>query len=162
MVAKHVLDRLAEINACSGTNRAANSYSNSIGGDIKLEIPETGISIGELSRVVHEKLGHTTHVTGEITHSGDALTIRIRLGDAYEAESTGPEASLSALVQDASTRIYAQTQPYRYGYWLNTLGDFPAAAATFRNLAATGPFIERVWALHGLAIVATSSRDSIR
>jgi tetratricopeptide (TPR) repeat protein len=161
-VAKHILDRLAEINAASGTIRAANSYSNSLGGGIKLEIPETGISIGELSRVVHERLGHTTHVTGEITHSGEALTIRIRVGDEYEAESTGPEASLPDLVKDASTRIYAQTQPYRYGFWLYTLADYPAAAAVFRDLAATGPLIERVWALHGLAIVADTPRDSIR
>jgi len=162
VVAKHILDRLAEINKTSGTIRAANSYSNSLGGGIKLEIPETGISIGELSRMLHEKLGHAIHVGGEITRSGDNVTVRIRLGDDYEAESTGPEANLPALVQDASTKIYAQTQAYRYGWWLNSLGDFPAAAATFRHLAATGPLIERVWALHGLAIVAESSRDSIR
>jgi tetratricopeptide (TPR) repeat protein len=163
VVAKHILDRLAEINNTSGTIRAPNSYSNSLGGGMKLEIAETGISIGELSRMLHEKLGHAIHVGGEVTHSGDNVTVRIRLGDDYEAESTGPEASLAALVQDASTKIYAQTQAYRYGWWLyNTLGDSPAAAATFRHLAATGPLIERVWALHGLAIVADSGRDAIR
>ena len=162
VVAKHILDRLAEINTTSGTIRAANSYSNSLGGGIKLEIPETGISIGELSRLLHEKLGHAIHVGGEITRSGENVTVRIRLGADYEAESTGPEANLPALVQEASTKIYAQTQAYRYGWWLYSQGDFPAAAATFRHLAATGPLIERVWALHGLAIVAESSRDSIR
>jgi tetratricopeptide (TPR) repeat protein len=162
VVAKHILDRLAEINNTSGTIRPANSYSNSLGGGIKLEIPETGISIGELSRMLHEKLGHATHVGGEITRSGDNVTVRIRLGDDYEAESTGPEANLPALVQDASTKIYAQTQAYRYGWWLYNLGDSAAAAATFRHLAATGSLIERVWALHGLAIAAESSRDAIR
>jgi tetratricopeptide (TPR) repeat protein len=162
VVAKRILDRLAEINNTSGTVRAPNSYSNSLDGGIKLEIPETGISIGELSRTLHEKLGHTTHVGGEITHTGDNVTIRIRLGDEYEVESTGPEATLPGLVQDASTRIYARTQPYRYGYWLYTTKNLSAAAATFRQLAATGPRTEQVWALHGLAIVATSPHDSIR
>ena len=162
VIAKRILDRLAEINNTTGTLRAANSYSNSLGGGIKLEIPETGISIGELSRMLHEKLGHTTHVGGEITHSGDNVTVRIRLGDEYEAESTGPEATLPALVQDASTKIYGRTQPYRYGYWLYDTGNIGAAAVTFRQLAATGPRTERVWALHGLALVAPSPEDSIR
>jgi tetratricopeptide (TPR) repeat protein len=162
VVAKRILDRLAEINNTSGTVRAANSYSNSLGGGIKLEIPETGISIGELSRILHEKLGHTTHVGGEITHSGDNLAVRIRLGDEYEVESTGPEAALPALIQDASTKIYARTQPYRYGYWLYTNKNFGAAATTFRQLAAVGSRTERVWALHGLAIAATLPPDSIR
>ena len=162
VLAKRVLDRLAEINNTSGTVRAANSYSNSLGGGIKLEIPETGISIGELSRMLHEKLGHTTHVGGEITHSGDNLTVRIRLGDEYEVESTGPEATLPALVQDASTKIYARTQPYRYGYWQWTNENTSGATATFRRLAAVGSRRERVWALHGLAIAASSPRESIR
>jgi tetratricopeptide (TPR) repeat protein len=162
VVAKRILDRLAEINNTSGTVRAANSYSNSLGGGIKLEIPETGISIGELSRMLHEKLGHTTHVGGEITHSGDNVTVRIRLGDEYEVESTGPEATLPALVQDASTKIYARTQPYRYGYWQWANRNSSGAAATFRQLAAVGSRRERVWALHGLAIAAPSPRDSIR
>jgi tetratricopeptide (TPR) repeat protein len=165
VIAKRILDRLAEINNTTGTLRAANSYSNSLGGGIKLEIPETGISIGELSRMLHEKLGHTTHVGGEITHSGDNVTVRIRLGDEYEADSTGPEATLPALVQDASTRIYGRTQPYRYGYWLYQARNSSAASAAavaFQQLAATGPRTERVWALHGLALVAPSPEDAIR
>jgi tetratricopeptide (TPR) repeat protein len=162
VIAKRILDRLAEINNTTGTLRAANSYSNSLGGGIKLEIPETGISIGELSRMLHEKLGHTTHVGGEITHSGDNVTVRIRLGDEYEAESTGPETALPALVQDASTRIYGRTQPYRYGYWLYQARNISAADATFRQLAATGPRTERAWALHGLALVASSPEEAIR
>lgn len=160
-VAKRILNRLAEINHSSGTVRAASSYANSLAGDLKLEIPETGVSIGELSRTLHEKLGHPTHVGGEITHSGDNVTVLIRIGDEYQVESTGPEASLAALVQDAATRIYAKTQPYRYGFWLNRNGESGAARAVFRQLALTGSRIERIWALHGLAIAAQSSRESL-
>jgi tetratricopeptide (TPR) repeat protein len=161
VVAKRILNRLAEINNTSGTVRAANSYANSLAGDLKLEIPETGVSIGELSRTLHEKLGHLTHVGGEITHSGVNVSVLIRIGDEYQAESTGPEANLAALIQDAATRIYAKTQPYRYGFWLNTNGDPVAARTIFRQLALSGSRIERVWALHGLAIAALSSRESL-
>jgi len=160
-VAKQILDRLADINDTSGTVRAANSYANSLAGDLKIEMPETGISLGEVSRIVHEKLGHITHVGGEITHSGEDVTVRIRIGDQYEIESTGAEANLAALIQDAATRIYAKTQAYRYGFWLYSNGNPDGAAVIFRQLALTGSRTERIWALHGLAISAQSGRESL-
>jgi tetratricopeptide (TPR) repeat protein len=160
-VAKQILDRLAELNRLSITVRAANSYANSLGGNLKLEIPETGVSIGELSRLLHESLGHTTHVGGEISHSGENVLVRIRLGEQYVVESSGPVANLEGLIQEAATRVYARTQPYRYGYWLYQNGDGTGAMTVFRQLAVTGPRNERIWALHGLALTSADNRDSI-
>jgi tetratricopeptide (TPR) repeat protein len=162
VLARQILDRLAEINRSSSPVRAANSYANNIGNDIKLEIPETGVSIGELSRVLHERLGHITHIGGEITRSGDTVTVHARLSDGYALETTGPETDLAALVREAATRIYARTEPYRYGYWLYRDGNFAAASAVFRQLVIDGPRIERIWALHGLALAADSNREGIR
>jgi tetratricopeptide (TPR) repeat protein len=160
-IAKRILDRLAELNRLSSTVRAANSYANSLGGTVKLEIPETGVSIGELSRMLHEWLGSTTHVGGEITRAGENVSVRIRVGEQYAVESTGPEADLETLVEDAATKIYARTQPYRYGYWLFRNSDNSGAASVFRALAVSGPRSERVWAFHGLALATDSPRDSI-
>jgi tetratricopeptide (TPR) repeat protein len=161
VIAKQILDRLAEINATSSPARAANSYANSWSGDLKLQIPETGVSLGELSRVLHDSLGHATHVGGDVTHSGDDITVKIRVGDEYTAEATGPQASLKALVQDAATKIYARTQPYRYGFWLYASGHSEAATAVFQQLEVSGPDIERLWALHGLSLAADSNRRGI-
>jgi tetratricopeptide (TPR) repeat protein len=160
-IAKQILDRIAEINASSSTARAADSYASAWGNDIKLEIPETGISIGELSRVLHGFLGHPTHIGSEVTHSAGAVTVRIRVGDQYSVESAGPEVNLAALVQDAATKLFAKTQPYRYGFFLYVTGNSDRAAEVFRQLAVFGPASERVWALHGLAIAADSNRKSI-
>jgi tetratricopeptide (TPR) repeat protein len=162
VLARQILDRLAEINRSSSPVRAANSYANNIGNEISMEIPETGVSVGELSRLLHERLGHITHIGGEITRSGDAVTVHARLGDGYALEITGPETDLAALVQEAATRIYARTEPYRYGYWLYRSRNNAAAAAIFRQLVIDGPRIERIWALHGLALAAGSNREGIR
>jgi len=161
VIAKQILDRLAEINASGSPMRAANSYADSWGGDIKLQIPETGVSIGELSRVLHDNFGHATHVGSEVTRSADQISVRIRVGDDFSVATSGPEADLKTLVQDAATNIYAKTQPYRYGFWLSTTGDSAGAAAVFRQLVITGSQIERIWALHGLAITAESYRKGI-
>jgi hypothetical protein len=50
VIAKQVLDRLTEMAAATSANsaRPANSYSSDWGRDLKVEIPETGVSFGEL------------------------------------------------------------------------------------------------------------------
>jgi len=161
VIAKEILDRLAQIDASAKSARAPNTYANSWGGDIKLQIPETGVSIGELSRTLHERLGHATHVGCEVTHSGNEVSVSIRVGDEYAVESAGQEVDLKALVQDAATKIYARTQPYRYGYWLLVTGNTEGAAAVFRELAISGVAIDRIWALHGLALTSESIRKGI-
>jgi hypothetical protein len=51
VIAKQVLDQISEMEARTSlvSARPANSYSNSWGTDLKIEVPETGISFGELN-----------------------------------------------------------------------------------------------------------------
>jgi tetratricopeptide (TPR) repeat protein len=60
VVAKKVLDRITELQRGSGTVRAANSFANNWGHDIKVEVPETGISIGVISHWIHDSVGRST------------------------------------------------------------------------------------------------------
>ncbi|HEY5019940.1 MAG TPA: hypothetical protein VII17_02875, partial [Steroidobacteraceae bacterium] len=78
VVAKKLLDRIAEIDQGSTTVRAANSFANNWGNDIKVEVPETGISIAEISRWIHERFGHATRVDGEVYHSSTGVTVSVR------------------------------------------------------------------------------------
>ncbi|MEI9932471.1 MAG: hypothetical protein WDM89_18520 [Rhizomicrobium sp.] len=43
-------DKLSAMQAATGSARPAASYSNNWGNDIKVEIPDTGVSIGEVYR----------------------------------------------------------------------------------------------------------------
>jgi tetratricopeptide (TPR) repeat protein len=54
-------------------------------------------------------------------------------------------------VQDAATRVYARTQPYRYGFWLASQGQIDESNAVYRQLYVEGNPVDRIWALHGLA-----------
>jgi hypothetical protein len=76
VVAGELLSNLSLFQTRSSSVRAASSYTNNWGDDIKIEIPETGVSIGEFSRLLHEWLGHQTHITGAVyrTSSGVAVT----------------------------------------------------------------------------------------
>src|ERR1700761_3734034 len=62
VVAARLLDKLSGLQAKTVSSRAASSYANDWGKDIKVQIPETGVSIGQLNDYLHEWLGNETHI----------------------------------------------------------------------------------------------------
>ena len=50
VIATRLQDRLAALQAATFSLRAPSSYANNWGDDIKVQIPDTGVSIGELNR----------------------------------------------------------------------------------------------------------------
>ena len=71
-IAAQVQDQLTGMQKLTGSARPANSYANNWGGDIKVQIPDTGVSIGEFYRMLVLWFGDQTHVTGEVFHAGKA------------------------------------------------------------------------------------------
>ena len=67
VVAGQMIDKLTTMTK-SESSRAVQSYANNWGNNIKVEIPETGVSIGELRNFLREWLGHETMVGGEIVY----------------------------------------------------------------------------------------------
>jgi hypothetical protein len=114
VVASQLLDGLTLMQSQTDSSRAPGTYSGNFGNDIKIEIPNTGISISEAYRYLAGWLGHQTHISGEVyrTQSGMALTVRTsnNVGSRFD----GNEADLDKLVTRAAERIYNQTQPFRF------------------------------------------------
>ena len=119
MVASRVLDRLTLLQSQTSTARPAKSYANAWGEHgIKLEIPETGMSLSELDQWLRERLGNDTHVTGEIVRTATGVTITARSGDDGAETVSGPDTDTDAMVGKLAEAIYRLTQPYRYGAYL--------------------------------------------
>jgi tetratricopeptide (TPR) repeat protein len=152
VIAGQVLDRVAELDRKTDSIRAASTYANNWGGDIKVEIPEIGVSVGEVIRLLHQKLGRETRVEGEVYRNASGVTVGLRVGDEMSVEKPGAEADLADLVRDAATEAFAHTQPYRYGVWLAFQNRTDEAIATFRALADDPRVSEAIWGLHGLAL----------
>ncbi|HEX9159597.1 MAG TPA: hypothetical protein VF835_05160, partial [Rhizomicrobium sp.] len=121
VVASQLLDKLARMQQQTNSVRPADTYRNNWGDDIKVEIPDTGISIGELNRYLRRWLGHETHITGDIWHTPSGISVTARAEDAGETFA-GNNGDLDALLQKAAEAIYAKTQPYRYAAFLGQLG----------------------------------------
>ncbi|MGD0190062.1 MAG: hypothetical protein ABSD74_04925 [Rhizomicrobium sp.] len=156
VVAGRMLDRLAALQAQTDSIRPASSYTNNWGDDIKVQIPDTGVSIGEFNRYLHQWLGHETHIFGDVVRTGSSLSVTARAGAGSAESFTGDEANIDGLIQRAAEAVYADTQPYRYGAYLLEHNKLSEASAVFARDAASDDPTERAWAYVGWTNVLSS------
>ena len=156
VVASRLLDRLSLMGDQTQSVRAPSTYANNWNGDIKVQIPQTGISVGELRRVLVEWLGRQTRIGGEIYRTPEGLVLAARTGTAAASVHVGEsEADLPAMVQAAAEAVYADTQPYRYAIYVSRQGapdDKARSRQLLEALARTGDKDDRMWAHSGLSV----------
>jgi tetratricopeptide (TPR) repeat protein len=162
VVAAHLLDKLTAMQNATTSVRPAQSYANNWGDDIRVEIPETGVSVGELQRVLRNWLGHDTHISGDIYRTGSEIAVTARAGGENGATFVGSEADLDTLVQKAAENVYKGTQPYRYANFVRTYGRVAEAQEIYNRLAEDPSPLEKAWALSGLATTAWSIKENLR
>ncbi len=129
VMADQVLDRLSAMQAATNSGVANQSYSGGSGDDIKVEIPETGISIGELYRFLRRWLGRETHISGDVVRNGAGLAVTVRAGTKGADTASGAEADLDALLQKTAENIYRRTQPYLYVRYIIPVANVAAGAS---------------------------------
>ncbi len=79
VIAGGLLDELSHLQDSTRSTSAAYSLSSAWSDNIKVDVAETGISLGELSRLLRARFGHDVYITGDLTQSiagGYALTVR--------------------------------------------------------------------------------------
>jgi tetratricopeptide (TPR) repeat protein len=161
VVASQMIDKLTEMTSHE-SSRAAQSYGNNWGNNLKVEIPETGVSIEELQSFLKNWLGHDIHISGEVYRNGSGIAVTARgSGGDPGATFTGAEGDLDSLLQKAAEHVYEVTQPYRYANYLdrnydpNGLEDRIArATAIYHKLIAGDDPVERAWAWNGMGTIA--------
>jgi hypothetical protein len=153
VVAGKFLDDLQRMQAQTVSRRAPSTYANNWSGEVKVEIPETGVSIGELRRLLVDWLGRNTRIEGDVYRTPQGLSVTARAGVLPAADQVGAETDLDALIQAAAEDVYRKTQPFRHGIYLYDRADpkdVQLAAARFQELIRTGAPEDRMWAYIGL------------
>lgn len=123
VVAASIMDGLRQLQAATRASSEGLKVTSTWASEIKIEVPETGISIGEILRLLHERFGHDLHIDGELiqTKSGGlVLTVR---GDDIPAKSFATESDdPDKLAIEAAEYVYGRTQPLRYVTYLENAG----------------------------------------
>ena len=145
MLASLLLDKLTAIDAQTESLRARETLANDWAGDIKVEIPNTGVSLGQLDRGLHHWLGHQNRIEGGVYHRDDHLVLTLRAVGGAAHSYSGQARELDGLLQQAAEALFADTQPYLFSKYLEQHGRMDEALAVARKGALAGPDEERAW-----------------
>jgi tetratricopeptide (TPR) repeat protein len=136
VLANRVLDRFGAMDRNTFTFTSDFSSYHSDNQEVAhVEIPDTGISLGDLNRYLQEWLGHSTHVTGELVHSGNSLSLTVRYGDEPGVTATGTPDQLDKLIQQSAENMFRAAQPLRFADYLSS-HDRIAEAETIADAEA--------------------------
>ena len=146
VVATRFLDKLQAMQTATASDRPADSYQYNWGSDIKVEIPETGVSLGEFRNLLRNRFGHSNHISGEVIHTATGISVTARFGDAPPITVTGQESEFDDLAGKAAEAVYRTSQPYRFTQFLSGQDRNAEAFRVIADLATNGPQSERGWA----------------
>ena len=152
IVAGGFLDELSRLQDATRTNIQGLDLSDAWAGQVKLEVPETGVSLGELSRLLRERFGHDVHIEGDLIETpagGLALTVR---GNGVPPKTfSGSATELEKLTTQTAEYVYSKSQPARWAYYLQDVGRSEEAIAFSRAALGSAtkddrPYLLNVWA----------------
>jgi len=134
------------------------------GNDVKIQIPETGVSIGELDAFLRRVLGHQTTIGGALFRTPQGLRLTVRAGGTGAVEQTGTDANLEVMIQRAAEGVFAKTQAYRFSKYLEFEGRTDEAMTVARDIIRTDEDPkERAWAWAQVSnlLISTDTRAAV-
>lgn len=158
-IAASILDELKRVQSATRSSVAAKAnLSSAWSSEVKVSVPETGISLTEISSLLKARFGHDVRISGTLieTVNGDiALTVR---GDGMLAKTfTGKPGDLDQLVVGAAQYVYAQAQPVLWTIYLEGEGRYKEVLEFIKSRYSSVPPEDRPYLLNswGNALGAT-------
>ncbi len=120
VVASALLDELKKLQAATRSSTSGLTTVSAWASDITIDVPETGVSIGEVDRLLHARFGHDLHVGGDLLQTENGLRLTVR-GDGFLARSFDG-VDLGHLAAEAADYVYGRSQPLQYAVYLADSG----------------------------------------
>jgi tetratricopeptide (TPR) repeat protein len=133
VVANGLLDELTRLQNATRSVAKKRDLSNAWANEVKLSVPEAGVSIAEISRLLRARFGHDVHIDGELieTASG-AMSLTIRGTGIAPKSFNGPVADLDGLTRAAAEYVYSEAEPAQWALYLQQAGRYQEAVAFCR------------------------------
>ncbi len=130
VLASDILDELTRLQDATVTDEllVKRQLSNGWSNEVRVAVPETGISLGEISRLLTARFGHDIHIGGDLvqTDSG-GLALTVRGNNVAPQTFAGGAGDLDTLVTHAAQYLYSQFQPALWAIYLQETGHCPEA-----------------------------------
>jgi len=141
VIAGDVTDRLAAIRQIAVNISYSNTadVSRNSANAIKVEIPDTGVSIGEVWRYLRAWLGHERQLTGSLREAADgSLILSASLDGTGSFVAAGKASDLPPMEQKLAEAIFGAFDPVNHINYLSAIGrrrEAMDAAARFASVA---------------------------
>ncbi|HEX2791682.1 MAG TPA: hypothetical protein VHN17_14730 [Steroidobacteraceae bacterium] len=151
VLAAGLLDVLTRIQAASRANIEHRNLSNAWTNEISIDVPETGISIGQLERTIKTRFGHDQHIQGDLVKTATGLALTVRGTGILPKTFTGETVAPDKLLTQAGEYVFSQSQPGLWAAYL-TNNDRNDEAIRFAQGAYTTvapkerPYVLNYWA----------------
>ncbi len=139
-LAHQMLGRIEAIRREANQNSVTVSDDVRSGGadSLKVEVPQTGLSLDEVDRYLHRTLGHAHRLSGEISEDGAGhVVVEAHVSQSDPIRVVGEVKDLDKLMQAAAEQAFAAFDPVNWVIYLRSVGRWDEAqAAADRNVAA--------------------------
>jgi len=152
VVASRLLDALSRLQDATRSGVQRLDLANAWSSQVKLEVPETGISLGEISRLLKERFGHDVHIEGDLTETpAGALALTVRGNGVPAMSFDGSAAKFEQLSVAAAEYVYSKSQPARWAYYLQDAGRYAEAMIYCQSAVGSvskedQPYLLNIWA----------------
>jgi tetratricopeptide (TPR) repeat protein len=130
IVAADLLDRLTQLQADTRTSAQKRGLSNAWANEISIQVPQTGLSIGQIENVLKARFGHDQHIDGDLVRSDTgALVLTVRGTGIVARSFTDTAGHIEDPVNAAAEYIYGESEPGLFAKYLSDIGRNDEAIA---------------------------------
>jgi tetratricopeptide (TPR) repeat protein len=159
IVAAGLVDRLSQIQAATRSSIQKRDISDAWSNEINIEMPETGVSIGAIERLLKTRFGHDQHISGGLVKMDQTeLALTVRGSGVMPKTFSDAKGDLDALTNKAAEYVYAQSQPALWAAYLVDSGrDQEAIEFCQASIASSSPSDRPVLLTHWAIAIAKTS-----
>jgi tetratricopeptide (TPR) repeat protein len=163
IVGSGLLDELGRLQDATRSTSAARGLTGAWSGNIKLDVPDTGISLGEISRLLRERFGHDVRIDGDLVGTpAGGLSLTVRGNGVPPKTIEGSATDLRKLTVAAAEYVYSKSQPARWASYLNTHGRYEESIAFCKSAVGSAEPADRATLLTRWAVAVENSGGSVR
>jgi len=161
VIARSVSDAITTIGADARNSSQNRSVALNWTRDVPVVVPSTGVSIGEIDKLLRGWFGKETHIGGAVTVSvGGEVSLTIRADGVRGRTFTGPESEMPRLITEASEYIYGRFEPRLFASYLLQTQRYEDAERFIPGAYAGHPGSRAALALDWGLLLATTGRPT--
>ncbi|WGM30185.1 hypothetical protein [Brevundimonas sp. NIBR11] len=119
VIARSVQDVVTTIGADARNSAENRAVALNWTRDVAVVVPSTGVSVGEIDKLLRGWFGKETHIGGAVTVSPEGeVSLTIRADGVRGRTFTGPESEMPQLITEAAEYIYGRFEPQLFASYL--------------------------------------------